>query len=90
MYILFFDLVLEGYVKTNLYEAFNDKLNKYIGYGSITDGFYKLEIHVKNFSQNEFFEQKLNKGDKIEVIGIMQTNGNSIILIVNYKIIILV
>lgn len=69
---------MNGYIKTNFYPAFNNKLNKFIGYGSITDGSFKLEIHIMNFSDEDIVELDLKKGDKIEITGIMQTNGKNI------------
>lgn len=47
------------------------------GSGSITDGEFKLEVRITNFSadskprSNHDFE----KGDKIEILGKMQTNS---------------
>jgi len=55
-------------------------LNKYIGYGSVTDGTFKLEIHILNFSIDDYYKLNLNKGDKVEVIGVIQTNGNKFII----------
>jgi len=46
--------VLEGYVKTNISSIYNNKLNKKIGCGSITDRTYKLEIHIINFEENNY------------------------------------
>jgi len=68
--------VLEAYVKSNFAEFYDNKLNKLIGYGSITDSKYKLEIHVINFVYDNYLDLGINKGDKIEVIGIMQTTDN--------------
>lgn len=67
--------VLEGFIKTNFCEIFNNKLNKIIGCGSITDGTYKLEVHILDFSDDNYFDFELKKGDKIEVIGSMQHGG---------------
>lgn len=47
-----------------------------IGCGSITDGTYKLEVHILNFTNEDYFAQDINKGDHVEVIGIMETTGN--------------
>lgn len=47
-----------------------------IGCGSITDGEYKMEVHIINFSHDDYFELDINKGDELEVIGIMQIIGN--------------
>jgi len=55
-------------------------LNKYIGYDSVTDGTFKLEIHILNFSIDDYYKLNLNKGDKVEVIGVIQTNGNKFII----------
>jgi len=65
--------VLEAYVKSNFAEFHDNKLNKLIGYGSVTDSKYKLEIHIINFVYDDYLDLDINKGDKIEVIGIMQT-----------------
>lgn len=67
--------VLEGYVKTNFSSVHNNKLNKMIGCGSITDGTFKLEIHIVNFIDDDYYELDIRKGDKIEVIGIMSNTG---------------
>jgi len=56
----------------------DNKLNKYIGYGSVTDGTFKLEIHILNFSIDDYFKLNLNKGDKVEVIDVIQTKGNKL------------
>ncbi|XP_070157973.1 uncharacterized protein [Polyergus mexicanus] len=69
-------VILEEFVKTNFTETHNNKLNKFIGCGSITDDIYKLEVHIINFSYDDFLKLEINKGDKIEIIGIMQTSGN--------------
>jgi len=41
---------------TNFYQVFNNKINKSIDCGSITDGSYKLEIHIMNFINNDYYE----------------------------------
>lgn len=64
--------VLEGFVKTNFAAVHNNQLNKMIGCGSITDGEFKLEVHIMNFNEQDYYDTNLVKGDKIEVIGIMQ------------------
>ncbi|KAM0735786.1 hypothetical protein ACS0PU_009747 [Formica fusca] len=68
-------IILKGYVKTNFLTT-NNKLNKIIGYGSITDGIYKLEVHIMDFTDDDYFVYDIKKGDHIEVTGIMQTEGN--------------
>lgn len=73
--------VLDGYIKTNFFELFNNKLNKIVGCGSLTDGFYKLEVQIMNFSEVHYLELDLKKGDKVEIKGIMQTNGNCIYIL---------
>jgi len=70
---------LETDIKTNFATIFNTKLNKNIGCGSITDGTYKIEVHIINFSDEEYSKLKLNKGDKIEIIGTMQNSGTIIL-----------
>jgi len=42
----------------------------------VTDGTFKLEIHILNFSIDDYTKLNLNKGDKVAVIGVIQTNGN--------------
>jgi homospermidine synthase len=69
---------VEGYVKTNVLECFNNKLNKVIGYGSITDGTYKLEIHILEFEDAKYSDIDIKKGDKIQVQGSIQSNGKNI------------
>jgi len=73
-----FFIVLEVYIKTNFAEIHDNKLNKYIGNGSVTDETFKLEIHILNFSIDDYFKFNLNKGDIVEVIGIIQTKGNKL------------
>ncbi|XP_071581147.1 uncharacterized protein [Temnothorax nylanderi] len=75
-------ITLEGYIKTNFNNIHNSKLNKVIGCGSLTDGIYKLEIHIVNFDDNDYFEMDIHKGDKVEVTGII-SNTNPQYLIVN-------
>lgn len=53
-------------------------MNKIIGCGSITDGSYKLEIHIMNFSYDEYLELEIKKGDKVKITGIMQAGGKNI------------
>ncbi|KAL0128624.1 hypothetical protein PUN28_003777 [Cardiocondyla obscurior] len=60
------------FIKTNFNEMMNNKINKVIDYGSITDGrTYKLEVRILNFSNNEYLK-KINKGDHINIISISQ------------------
>ncbi|XP_036138393.1 uncharacterized protein LOC105832794 [Monomorium pharaonis] len=69
-------IVLEGYVKSNFMEREypNDECNTF-GCGSITDGTYKLEIHIKNFSRTDYLELGIGKGDKISVIGTIKRDN---------------
>jgi len=67
--------VLEGYVKSNFASVYNNKLNKNIGCGSLTDGIYKLEIHIINFKEDDFYVEDIRKGDKIEVVGKISNTG---------------
>lgn len=60
---------MEVYIKTNFAEIHDNKLNKYIGYGSVTDGIFKLEVHIINFMTDDYLKHNINKGDKVEVIG---------------------
>ncbi|XP_036147165.1 cyclin-K isoform X1 [Monomorium pharaonis] len=66
--------ILEAYIKTNFASIFNTKLNKNIGCGSITDGTYKVEVHITNFDTEKYAALKFNKGDKIEIVGTMQNS----------------
>ncbi|XP_012537935.2 uncharacterized protein LOC105837589 isoform X3 [Monomorium pharaonis] len=74
-------ITLEAYVKSNFTERKdpNDNLNKF-GYGSVTDGKYKLEIRINDFSLTDYLALDINKGDKIRVTGIMAEDGNLIYL----------
>lgn len=67
--------VLEAFIKTNFRTIFNNKLSKNIGCGSITDGTFKMEVHIINFSEEKYKKLKLNKEDKIDIIGTMQNLG---------------
>ncbi|XP_072750408.1 cysteine protease ATG4B isoform X7 [Anoplolepis gracilipes] len=62
---------LKGYIKTNFGVLYNNNLNKKIGCGSITDGCFKLEVHIMDFDEEAY---NLMKGDKIKIIGEMQSN----------------
>jgi len=62
---------VEEYVKTNFLECFNNKLNKIIGYGSITDGTYKLEVHILDFEDAKYSELEIKKGDNNTTIHIL-------------------
>ncbi|XP_012537937.2 uncharacterized protein LOC105837589 isoform X1 [Monomorium pharaonis] len=66
-------IMLEAYVKSNFMERKNpnDNSNKF-GCGSVTDGTYKLEIHIKDFSLTDYLALGINKGDKIRVTGTKQ------------------
>jgi len=68
---------LEGYVKSNFASIHNNKLNKVIGCGSLTDGIYKLEVHIVNFNDDDYLAQNIRKGDKIEVTGIIRNPGKT-------------
>ncbi|XP_036139526.1 uncharacterized protein LOC118644643 [Monomorium pharaonis] len=63
---------LEGYVKSNFASIHNSKLNKTIGCGSITDGVYKLEVHIIDFNEDNYHKELIQKGNKIELTGIIQ------------------
>lgn len=73
-------LVVDGYIKSNFAEIFNNKLNKIIGIESITDGLYKLEVHILNFSDEKYDDLNINKGDTCQIKGTMQLNGKSIFI----------
>jgi len=42
------------------------------GYGSITDGSYKLEVQINEYDNNNFFE----KGQEIELKGYIKLTSN--------------
>lgn len=50
-------------------------MNKKIGCGSVTDGRYKIEVHILNFDQKNYIEKHINKGTKIQIIGTIQNTG---------------
>ncbi|KAL0128623.1 hypothetical protein PUN28_003776 [Cardiocondyla obscurior] len=78
---------LDGYIKTNFAEIHDPKLNKKIGCGAITDGMYKLEVHILEFSKIEYIKLNINKGNKIQN-WINSSSGKKIIFIkLYYKII---
>ncbi|XP_024871876.1 uncharacterized protein LOC112454612 [Temnothorax curvispinosus] len=66
-------VTIEGFIKTNFAPVYNNKLNKSIGCGSLTDGEYKLEIHIMNFNEETYCDLELVKGDKIKMTGKIQT-----------------
>lgn len=55
-----------------------------IGYGSITDSIYKLEVHILNYSNEDYLHLNMKKGDKIEIVGIIETNGKYIFIVTFY------
>lgn len=62
--------VVRGFIKTNLNLYSNN--NKTYGYGSITDGVYKLEIQIINYeNKNDDFL----KGGQIEVKGYVKVTS---------------
>ncbi|KAL0116342.1 hypothetical protein PUN28_009736 [Cardiocondyla obscurior] len=69
---------LDCYKTTNFEEMHDAKLNKKIGCGAITDGHFKLEVHISDFSINEFKMLNINKGSKIQIIGLIQTTASQI------------
>ncbi|XP_071582010.1 uncharacterized protein [Temnothorax nylanderi] len=66
-------VILEGYIKTNFAIIYNNKLNKTIGCGSLTDGEYRLEVHIINFNPDMYNHLNIKKGDKVKIIGTIQT-----------------
>lgn len=72
--------MLEGYIKSNFGSIYNS-LNKKIGCGSITDGKFKLEVHIINYDESEY---DFKKGDKIKMIGVMQNAGMKYLYIYYY------
>jgi len=51
-----------------------------IGCGSITDGTYKLEVHILNFNEDDYYEMEISKGDKIKIVGTMYATGKQYIV----------
>lgn len=49
-YIFYFFSVVQGFIKTNFAEVCTPHRKEIIG--SITDGFYKLEVHVAHTLEN--------------------------------------
>lgn len=41
----------------------------------MTDGNFKLEVHIVNFNYDDYFTLEINKGDKVELIGIIRNKG---------------
>jgi len=62
----------------NFTETHNNKLNKIIGCGSITDSIFKVQVHIINFSEEAYNYLNINKGDKIEIIGVLQATSKNI------------
>jgi len=56
-------LVVQGFIKTN-FNTFNNNFKSY-GYGSITDGTYKLEVQIANYEHENYFV----KGEHVEIKG---------------------
>lgn len=43
----------------------------------MTDGEFKIEVHILNFNEDEYYNNKIiNKGDKVKITGTMQTNAD--------------
>jgi len=80
LYIFSF-IALEGYIKSNFGPIYKTNLNKKIGCGSITDGYFKLEVHIINFEKDDY---EFMKGDKIKVIGEMQYTSKKCLNIYYY------
>ncbi|CAL1685205.1 unnamed protein product [Lasius platythorax] len=84
-------IVLKGYIKTNFAKYYgNDyeipKDRHEFGCGSITDGTYKLEVHIQKFDHDNYKELNINKGDKIQIKGKMyRKDGSSYLSIDNMK-----
>ncbi|XP_011858676.1 PREDICTED: uncharacterized protein LOC105556203 isoform X2 [Vollenhovia emeryi] len=78
-------IVMEAYIKTNFDEIHHNKLNKLIGIGSVTDGTYKLEVHIISFSYDDYFALGISKGDKVQVTGVMELANPPYLLINDVK-----
>lgn len=55
-------------------------MNKIIGCGSITDGLYKLEIHILNFNIENYSIMDIKKGDRVQIIGTLQSTSKNFYL----------
>lgn len=64
----------------------NNLLNKKIGYGSITDGTFKLEVHIVNFNNEDYDSLEIYKGDKVQLIGSIRNKGINIYITININI----
>lgn len=79
-------IVIHGFIKTNFASKHDQKLNKLIGCGAVTDGTFKLEVHIINFNLDAYLDLDLKKGDKIELVGIMQNTGTIFCILQNKNI----
>lgn len=61
-------LETQAYVKVNFAEVNGIKDKPSYGCGCLTDGKYKIEVHVETYRYN--FD--INRGDKVEVFGKIQ------------------
>lgn len=60
---------MEAYIKSNFAEVYNNLANKTIGCGSVSDGKYKVEVHIINFDEEDYARLEIKKGDKVQIIG---------------------
>ncbi|KAL6418578.1 hypothetical protein ACFW04_011996 [Cataglyphis niger] len=69
------------FIKSNFGSIYINNLNTKIGCGSLTNGYFKLEVHIIDFDKNEY---NFTKGDKIKIIGVMQNTGINYLCIYYY------
>jgi len=44
----------------------------------ITDGIFKVQVHIINFSEQAYYNLNINKGVKIKIIGVLQATSKNI------------
>ncbi|XP_067206596.1 uncharacterized protein [Linepithema humile] len=64
---------LKGFIKTNFAKIHLPEQKKLKGCGSITNGKFKIPIFLKIFSNKNYKDLNIQKGDKISVTGNMYT-----------------
>ncbi|KAL6419580.1 hypothetical protein ACFW04_012933 [Cataglyphis niger] len=57
-----YEAILKVYIKTN-FAIHDNKLNKHIDYGSVTDGILKLEVHIINFMTDDYLKHNIVTSD---------------------------
>lgn len=65
--------VINGFIKTN-FNTFTNNLKSY-GYGSITDGTYKLEVQITNYEHENYYK----KGEHVQIKGYVKVASKIIL-----------